>query len=368
MAEYTEEQLQVLRDRWEGHEEELKALIPIIKADPKWEESEAYKALMEALGPLPEGVEEVKRDLRGVSLVGMDLSGANLREANLSKDILVVIGGHLLDLRNIYLAGADLSGANLLGVDLSRTILSGTNLSKANLMGADLSETSLLEADLSGANLFGVNLSKANLMGTDISRVYLRETNLSGTNLSQVLYTTDEIFNRLRRWCIPYILQYIPLAKHHIRKPVGITYFKGIDTTKIDGSKNPILKRHIEDYQFIQAFKTKGWFHRRIVYPLWKVTSDCGRSLLIWGLWSLAFALLFGRLYATHPTWFQQEMGPLSPWYFSVVTFTTLGFGDLTPKPECWQAQAWVMAEVILGYIMLGGLISIFANKLARRA
>jgi hypothetical protein len=28
----------------------------------------------------------------------------------------------------------------------------------------------------------------------------------------------------------------------------------------------------------------------------------------------------------------------------------------------------WVMLEVILGYIMLGGLISIFANKLARRS
>jgi hypothetical protein len=28
----------------------------------------------------------------------------------------------------------------------------------------------------------------------------------------------------------------------------------------------------------------------------------------------------------------------------------------------------WVMAEVIIGYVMLGGLISIFANKLARRS
>ncbi len=82
----------------------------------------------------------------------------------------------------------------------------------------------------------------------------------------------------------------------------------------------------------------------------------------------MIIALSLGGLYAAHSAWFKQEVGPLSPWYFSVITFTTLGFGDLTPKPECWQAQAWIMAEVVLGYVMLGGLISIFANKLARRS
>ena len=48
------------------------------------------------------------------------------------------------------------------------------------------------------------------------------------------------------------------------------------------------------------------------------------------------------------------------------MTFTTLGFGDVTPKTLL--AEIIVGAEVFIGYIMLGGLISIFANKLARRA
>jgi hypothetical protein len=61
-------------------------------------------------------------------------------------------------------------------------------------------------------------------------------------------------------------------------------------------------------------------------------------------------------------------LGRFDVLYFSVVTFTTLGFGDVTPLHGNSAAQAWIMAEVIFGYIMLGGLISIFANKLARRA
>ena len=52
--------------------------------------------------------------------------------------------------------------------------------------------------------------------------------------------------------------------------------------------------------------------------------------------------------------------------YYSVVTFTTLGFGDIVPQTQ--EAAWWVMAEVIIGYIRLGGLISILATKLARRS
>ena len=52
--------------------------------------------------------------------------------------------------------------------------------------------------------------------------------------------------------------------------------------------------------------------------------------------------------------------------YYSVVTFTTLGFGDIVPLTN--GARLAVGAEVVCGYVMLGGLISIFANKLARRS
>lgn len=60
---------------------------------------------------------------------------------------------------------------------------------------------------------------------------------------------------------------------------------------------------------------------------------------------------------------------PLTFWnafYFSVVTFTTLGFGDVVADNA--SARFLVTLEVIFGYLMLGGLISIFSNKLASRS
>jgi hypothetical protein len=55
----------------------------------------------------------------------------------------------------------------------------------------------------------------------------------------------------------------------------------------------------------------------------------------------------------------------LTLFYYTVVTFTTLGFGDIIPESS--TAAICVTVEVILGYIMLGGLITIFASKPGRR-
>ena len=104
---------------------------------------------------------------------------------------------------------------------------------------------------------------------------------------------------------------------------------------------------------------------------MWKWSCDYGRSFRRWAFVSLLIALAFGGvLYAIEDQLkiADHNTAPklATMLYFSVVTFTTLGFGDVTPKTLL--AEIIVGAEVMAGYIMLGGLISIFANKLARRA
>ena len=77
---------------------------------------------------------------------------------------------------------------------------------------------------------------------------------------------------------------------------------------------------------------------------------------------------------------FAKLLGPSSTWrgafvgfcamaigfYYSVVTLTTLGYGDVLPASQ--TAQVLVIAQVIIGYVMLGGLLSIFATRMGRRA
>ncbi len=331
-----------LRDRWEGHEKKLEKVLDVIRSDPDWHKSESYKDLMAALPSPPTEMSKtmaVKRDLRGA-----DLSRAHLSKA--------------------YLFSTNLSGALLTMADLS-----GAHLMHANLSGAQL-----MHADLSGAHLGDANLSGAQLGNADFSGAHLGDANLSGAFLQKVLYTTDEVFNRLMFWWGPQILRRVPFVKYlKDWKLLGMTYFGGVDTSKINGSTNPVLKRHIEDFQFILGFKEKSWFHRHVFYTIWKITSDCGRSLLLWLMWSLGLVWLFTYFYSKNLNWFfAQSSSAKLDWfnalYFSIITFTTLGSGDLSPNLTNRTAQTCVIAQVIIGYIMLGGLISILANKLARRA
>jgi uncharacterized protein YjbI with pentapeptide repeats len=115
------------------------------------------------------------------SVVGSQLSGANLRYASARGAFLAAANLFQADLR-----GADLNGADLSGADLESAKLTSANLWLADLRGASLISTDLSDADLSGADLNGAKLTGAHLAGAS-----LRDADLSGADLSRTTLTGD---------------------------------------------------------------------------------------------------------------------------------------------------------------------------------
>lgn len=196
--------------------------------------------------------------------------------------------------------------------------------------------------DFRQANLRGVDLTGVNLSGVDLRYADIRKTILVGANLENANVTGI----KFARW----------------------GRYSGIRVATCHGS--PLFKRFAQDQDFLEEFREAWW--RKPLYFLWLISCDCGRSFSLWAGWCVIIALFFASIYFCHigPSAFRivsnlpHTFGTFL--YYSVVTLTTLGFGDITPNTP--YAARWVMAEVILGYIMLGGLISIFATKLARRS
>ena len=121
-------------------------------------------------------------------LAGVDLSGADLEQANLSETNLRYANLSETNLRYADLSGADLRRANLSGADLEQADLSRADLQYANLSGADLEQADLSRADLQYADLSGTDLeqadlSRADLWSADLSGANLRRANLLGANL-----------------------------------------------------------------------------------------------------------------------------------------------------------------------------------------
>ncbi len=132
-------------------------------------------------------------------------------------------------------------------------------------------------------------------------------------------------------------------------------------------ARYPILARKTKDDWYLKRYKED----HRIKHFLWQLLADCGRSMKRWFFWSMLLAFGFAyKYFLLGPNAFKiygnLKFSFETMLYYSVVTFTTLGFGDITPQTV--NATRWVMAEVFLGYIMFGGLISILAVKLARRS
>src|SRR5271157_2378674 len=127
----------------------------------------------EHLEILKQGVGQWNKWRKQHSAVEPDLSGANLRDAQLRK----------ADLSRASLSGANLGKGDLREADLSVAHLDGADLSLSHLGGVDFSGASLMDANLGGAYLGEANLSGAFLSGADFSRATLSFANLRGASL-----------------------------------------------------------------------------------------------------------------------------------------------------------------------------------------
>ncbi|MEM1448310.1 MAG: pentapeptide repeat-containing protein [Planctomycetota bacterium] len=301
----------------------------------------------------------VEADLSDLDLSACDLSGADLSRANLEGARLFgakLGGATLFEVKadGAELAGADLTGANLADgsferAGFGRAVLAGADLSNARLAGASLTSADLSRAILAAADLRDARLCDVTLSGADLTHATLDEADLTGASVDGARF------------------DHASLAGTAL---TGTRFFRraswlAVDLRNIDFSGAYLLRDFIQDQNFLDEFRRQSRLHEWI-YRLWWLTSDCGRSAFRWAACGAIIAMFFAGLYTQVGIDYGDYQTPLSPVYFSVVTFTTLGYGDALPTTTA--AQAIVIAEVVAGYVMLGGLLSLITNKLARRA
>jgi hypothetical protein len=290
-------------------------------------------------------------DLSGAAMVGAMFGGVQLSNADL----------HGADLNNADFQGAVLIGANLRGCDLHDARLDHASLVAADLQGADLSGSDVTSAHLIKARLNGARCAQARFCHADLSHADLVETNMTGCDLEGASLVEADLTGAS--------LKSANLDRAGV---MGVKYdrrrltCRGIRADACYG--HAVFKRDVQDQDWIETFRAQSRWHYA-VYVFWWLFTDCGRSLLRVWLAATILAMVFGVLYANSPDLLNVSRSVQTAWtpfYFSFVTFTTLGFGDVTPGSLAGEVV--VTCEVVLGYITLGVLVSILANKVARRS
>ncbi len=86
------------------------------------------------------------------------------------------------------------------------------------------------------------------------------------------------------------------------------------------------------------------------------------RTMLISVLIFVNVALAFGVLYALNGSQFKPELNSVRALYFSFVTISTLGYGDIRPHAEAWAAQLMVVTELTVGLYMVAVILAVFVG------
>ena len=265
----------------------------------------------------------------------------------------------------IWLEGANFEEAILCGADLSKA-----HLKEAKFVEADLRKTILYRADLKAADLTSAKLQKASLR-----EAYLRRARIESANIRGAKFNLAEVDG----------VSLISDCEFDSESDfTGV----GLDSARIDPGLKAALKNNIRRIHWQKWFDTeqkKGFRNRvtsRMVKWFWWV-SDYGRSTkrIIQTFFVLAFG--FGLFYwlmayvpsILFPSWegIIQDLKQGTSWigvvqtfwrsqYFSIVTMTTLGFGDMHAVKGGFLASLLgdfvLSGQVLLGYVLLGALVT----------
>jgi len=301
----------------------------------------------------------IRADLAGLDLSGADLSSCDLSNANM---------------RGTRLVGANLSEATLFGTDLTAAELLGANLDGANLTDAKIQNSGFGKATAVNAQFFNVSANNATFTGADLTNADFRAAHLENTRMKETLLRNVS-FDGARMSGADLSgspvdgasFRDTDLTDTRLRSVHGYQSadWIGADLRNVDFTGAWLLRRHALDENYLHEFRNQSNRHEWL-YKLWWVTSDCGRSLFRWSAWTIVIAMIYAVAYTqVNIEWGTAETS-FSPVYYSVVTFTTLGYGDVLPSSV--PAQILAVSEVILGYFSLGGMMSILSDKIARRS
>jgi len=356
------EHLKILKQgvkRWNKWREENPDVKPDLSNAAIYKETwEIYASELKSDKDRSRVITELMNSYKGVDLRNIDLRGANL-------DRSILIGANLrkADLRNAQLKEANLFNACLVGSELNGADLQGITLNDADLQGTVLSYVNLQKAVLSYANLqkawlIQVNLQEASLLGAKLQGAEILSTKLQGANVSYAIVDGETWIDET--------------AKVDRR-----TNFEGVglDSMRID----PGIKQLLE--YAIRRRKWESWYSGKSQRSLLVVAMKClkvpvrcfwwmsdyglstGRIILSFSVLAVAFA----TVYSLWPSCVMVNnvvgdiRGFVHALYFSVVTMTTLGFGDIAANPDSWFGQVALILQVILGYVHLGALVTRFA-------
>lgn len=269
--------------------------------------------------------------------------------------------------------GPNLSGAKLMNANLRGAWMSESDLTNAIFLGADLTRAGLSSCILSGANFYNARLFEVKLRDNDLENVkHLYRWNFRGLGKfgvprERILEDYPEQAILMYRRLVSHFSSqgqfddaswaaYRASLLHHrvLQKSLSISNIKAKQWMAVDPRLGPVQSHPLVEYLlFLVQWLKSGLFLLTTGYgekPGRVVASALFTILAYSGLYLLPGAIS-GR-------------GFYDALYFSMVTFTTLGYGDMLPRGVFRLVAA---SEALSGILLTGLFLFCLGRKTVSR-
>jgi len=276
---------------------------------------------------------------------GKRLDGANLRGIDLSNS----------DLKEAWFIGANLQEANLERANLEHAHLYGANLKGANLFNANLEGANLKAAHLEGSNILEVKLSRAKISGIFWGKEHqvlaeeeAREIEKRGSRQEAITKyrEAEEIYRNLR----------IHLNAQGAFGEAGNFFYREMVVRRKQLSFWTLSRLGSKIIDLLCGYGEKTF---RVVSSALMLIFFCSFFYFFEGIRFKENVLRFSQ----EQTFFENAKEFALSLYFSVVTFTTLGYGDIAPFGF---SRVIAATEAFLGAFMIALFVLVFARKMLR--
>lgn len=307
--------------------------------------------------------------LVNTDLLGTNFSGSDLRDADLQNCKLGETDFSRCSLRSAKLNGACGSGSKFQQADLNMAeirdaLILCSNFENSNLESADFENTSLLASDfrgaiLGGTKLQGASLLMANFQNAGIGNITFRKSVRLPASITKIL-SKFHWFPKMPREFREFL--------DRIKCP---TVWKGARVDSI-ASCDPLIRKLIQDEVWLEAKLEDARNSRLSQFWMWIWGMSCGYGSYasLWLFWCVAIIFAFGLIYFLGWNYLFTDISRVGPerfgnaMYGSIVTFIPMTMENLSPRGLL--GKLIMLTQGISGYVMLAGLISIFANRIAR--
>lgn len=323
-------------------------------------------------------------DFSSATVTGASLDGTNCRNATFDD----------ADMADVSFDGADLRDATFRsGTTLVGATFVGTNLTGTDFVDADLSHTDLTNATAIDANFQHANFQHALLTGSDCRRASFVNALLYDTVLMGARVNSETTFSASKEGFYDTVGHRKTCVYENNRETAhtlededaleaAMWVYRRLENLHEDNARSEKARDfHISKEEAERRYRRNNgeygtYFVKSIIryftYHGESVKHVLGVSAAVMILSAVGFSMggirdRTGVLVINSPAELFAQLGSIDVWtylYFSIITFSTIGYGDLSPAG--FWSRLLVGVESLLGAILIAMLIYVLGRRIAR--